>query len=392
MSSSAAAITSQPETLIGRRASLAGRRVLQVGKFYPPYTGGMESHLHSLCGELRKAVDLRVLVANTSRRHQEEVVDGVPVVRAGMLFKLSSAPVCTRMSRIIRNTAADIIHIHLPNPVGMMSYLASRHPAKLILTWHSDVVKQRFLRNALRPLEFLTLRRAEALIATSPNYIESSNALTRHKERCRVIPFGIRVNDYSPSDARMVEALRQRYGSRIVLAVGRLVPYKGFDYLIRAMAQVKGHLIIVGDGLLDRQLERTALDAGVQSRVTFLHRTSSDDLVSHYHAADVFALPSVARSEAFGIVQLEAMACGVPVVNTRLASGVPFVSIDGMTGVTVPPRDPEALAAAINLLLNNPSLRRRYGDAARLRVKSEFSLDTMVDRTLGVYSEALGET
>jgi rhamnosyl/mannosyltransferase len=174
-----------------------------------------------------------------------------------------------------------------------------------------------------------------------------------------------------------------------VLAVGRLIYYKGFEYLVRAMKQVIGKLVIIGDGPLRSYLERDAHAIGIRDRVFFAGEIQNDSITPYYHAADVFVLPSVARSEAFGIVQLEAMACGKPVVNTQLESGVPFVSVDGVTGITVMPRKSELLATAINCLLDEPQLRARFGEAATRRVRDEFSVEKMASRTLEVYNEAL---
>jgi len=168
-----------------------------------------------------------------------------------------------------------------------------------------------------------------------------------------------------------------------------MVYYKGFEYLIRAMASVNGHLLLVGEGPLQAKLERQAFEAGVRDRITFLGRVSQDEVIGYYHAADVFVMPSIARSEAFGIAQLEAMACGKPVVNTRLLSGVPFVSLDGVTGTTVTPADAGELASAINRLLDDPGLREKYGAAAAQRARTEFSIETMVDRTLQLYREVI---
>jgi rhamnosyl/mannosyltransferase len=173
----------------------------------------------------------------------------------------------------------------------------------------------------------------------------------------------------------------------MVLTVGRLVYYKGFQYLIRAMRDIDGHLLIVGHGPLRDELEREARACGVNERVTFL--TSVQNVRDYYHAADVFALPSVARSEAFGIVQLEAMACAKPVVNTSLDSGVPFVSPDGLSGLTVPPANAHALAQAINTLLDHPALSAQYGQAGRRRIEQEFNLEAMTRRTLQVYNEVV---
>jgi len=175
-----------------------------------------------------------------------------------------------------------------------------------------------------------------------------------------------------------------------VLAVGRLVYYKGFEVLIEAMAKVDGRLLLIGDGPLRAKLEGLAAALGIADRVVFLGALQNRETVPFYHAADVFALPSIARSEAFGIVQIEAMAAGTPVVNTALDSGVPFVSRHEVTGLTVPPRDPDALSAALNRLLQDDQLRAGYGKAARLRARTHFSLEAMTSQTRRIYESVVG--
>jgi rhamnosyl/mannosyltransferase len=174
-----------------------------------------------------------------------------------------------------------------------------------------------------------------------------------------------------------------------MVSVGRLVYYKGFEHLIRAMRQVNGTLLIVGEGPLDEPLRELARELGVADRVHFMGKTSHDQLVACYHAAKVFVMASVVRSEAFGIAQVEAMAAGLPVVNTQLDSGVPFVSVHEQTGLTVPPGNPGALAEAVNRLLDNPDLRASLGAAAVLRAHQEFSLDAMVSRTMSLYEQVM---
>lgn len=362
-------------------------RVLHVGKFYPPYWGGMETHLETLCSELKNCLTVAVVVANDCNRNSEEVLDGVNVVRIAKLFSVKSAPICPAMARRIRQTPADIVHLHLPNPTALIACLMSGRKEHLILTWHSDIVRQKLLSRAVRPLEHKFLKSCDACIATSPNYIESSPLLKQYQGRCRVIPYGIPIERFRSGDASTVSAIRQRYGPHIVLGVGRLIYYKGFEYAIAAMTRVDGRLLIIGDGPLRRRLERYTQALGMRNRVVFLGEVQNHEISSYYHAADVFVLPSVERSEAFGIVQLEAMACGKPVVNTRLDSGVPFVSLDGVTGITVPPSNAEELAAAINKLLRNDELRVKYGQAARKRVQDEFSVELMARRTLDLYHE-----
>jgi glycosyltransferase involved in cell wall biosynthesis len=247
-------------------------------------------------------------------------------------------------------------------------------------------VRQKLLWRALIPLHRWFVRNATKCIATSPDYIESSPILSGNSAVCRVIPYGIALERFTERHDDAAELCR-RHGPRILLAVGRLIYYKGFEYLMRAMAHIDGKLILVGDGPLRKPLERSAHEIGVRERVFFAGEIDNTKLAPYYHAADVFVLPSVARTEAFGIVQLEAMACGKPIVNTRLATGVPFVSIDGLTGITVPPRDEFSLAQAVTRLLNHADLRAQYGAAAIRRVRSEFTAGRMAARTLALYQE-----
>ncbi len=363
-------------------------KVLHVGKFYPPHMGGIETHLKTLCSELRKALDVSVLVANEDRSRVEELVDSVLVTRVPTWLTLASSPLCPGMIPQLRAYRGDIIHLHLPNPVAVLAYLASGHHGPMVVTYHSDLVRQKSLGRAFEPILHAALRRAAAIITTSPNYLDSSKVLGHHREKCHVIPLGIRVEDFTQCDPDAVSRLRGQFGDRLVVSVGRLVYYKGFEHLIRAMVHVRGQLVIVGKGPLRAQLTALAGSLGVSDRVHFLGGLSHEQLVDCYHAAKVFVLASVARSEAFGIAQVEAMSAGLPVVNTSLPSGVPFVSLHNQTGFTVPPGDAAALAGAINALLDDEQVRVSMGHAARLRAQTEFGLDKMVSETISLYQAA----
>jgi rhamnosyl/mannosyltransferase len=296
------------------------------------------------------------------------------------------------MVRQIGAASIDLIHIHLPNPTAVLAYLASGQVAPLIVTYHSDTVRQKVLGPLFAPFLHRALSRASAIIATSPDYLRTSAVLRRHRDRCHVIPYGIAVDQFARADSNAIAEIRQRYGDRLVLSVGRLVYYKGFEYLISAMQQVRGKLLIIGDGPLLEKLRSLARELDVADKVVLAGEIQNEQVVPYYHAAKVFALASIARSEAFGIVQIEAMAAGLPVVNTRLDSGVPFVSLDQQTGLTVPPADPDSLAAAINRLLDDEALRRSFGRAAALRAQQEFSLESMTSRTLALYDRVSRES
>ncbi len=362
-------------------------KILQVGKFYPPEYGGMENHLHVLCNELRDSVEQSVVVANKSRQSIAETVDGIEVRRLGAVLDFFGAPVCPSMVQALRNTNADLLHIHLPNPVAVLAYLASGFRGPLVFTYHSDIVRQKLLGSAFSAILHRALNKASAIIATSEKYIETSHVLQAHREKCHVIPLGIPLERFHTPDPRIVDWIRNQYGPSIVVAVGRLVHYKGFEHLVRAMKRVDGHLLLIGNGPLQAELDALARSLGIHDRVTILSGVA--DLVPFYHAADVFVLPSINRSEAFGLVQVEAMACGKPVVNTQLESGVTFVSRHQETGLTVPPSDSNALANALRTLLRNPDMRSRMGAAAKQRVATEFNVEVMAKRTLAVYDSVM---
>ena len=363
-------------------------RVLHVGKYYPPYRGGMETHLHALCTAMRDVVDLDVLVANDGRATVAEVIDGVRVMRLGTVARLASTPFTPGLVDAIRASSADLVHLHFPHPTGIVAWLASRSTARFVVTYHSDVVRQRMLGALFAPLLDRALSGADAIIATSPQYVESSPVLAAHRDRCHVLPFGVPTDALANADAAEVARIRAQFGPRIVLAVGRLVPYKGFRYLVRAMRDVDAKLVIVGSGPDRDALLREAAEAGVGDRVSLVGGVRS--LAPWLHAADVFALPSVQRSEAFGLVQVEAMVCGKPVVNTALDSGVPYVSLHDESGLTVPPRDPAALAVALRTLLDDAALRARLGEGGRARAARLFSVDAMASATLELYRSLLG--
>jgi glycosyltransferase involved in cell wall biosynthesis len=364
-------------------------KILQVGKFYPPHRGGMEAHLEHLSQRLCKSTELRVLVANNTNRNSVEVLEGVKVNRLATPFTVASSPVCPSMARAIRAADPDILHLHFPNPTAILAYMISRYRGPVVVTWHSDIVRQNRLARLFKPILDTFLRRCSRIVASSPDYIRSSPFLQANRQRCRVIPFGIPLKPFQDPDPKPVDEIRAQFGPRIVLCVGRLVYYKGIEFMIRAMSKIDGKLLIIGDGPLRSSLEREARDLGVLNRVVFVG--SVDSPTPYYKACDVFVLPSIARSEAFGIVQLEALAAGKPVVNTSLASGVPFVSQDSVTGFTVPPANPEALAWAVNTLLDNPDLRSRFGAEGVRRAEHEFSVDRMASSTLELYAEVIKE-
>ncbi len=225
-----------------------------------------------------------------------------------------------------------------------------------------------------------------------PSLIDNSEFLLPHRERCEVIPLGVKLDWVQHRDARAgkVVSLRQKYGTPLVLFVGRLVYYKGVEYLIEAMSKLpEARLVMIGSGPLRSQVDAGIARYHLQERVRVIPYAEPEDLYAFYEACDLLVLPSTERSETYGLVQVEAMACGKPVVSTNITTGVPFVNQHGKTGFTVPPRNVQALVGAMEELIRNPDLARRFGEYARVRALQEFSAEIMVHRTMKVYQEIL---
>ena len=364
-------------------------RVLHVGKFYPPYDGGMETHLRDLAERQTGVADVHVIVANHRRRTERMLAQDVRVTRVARMMTIASMPVCPGLAGAIRRGPADLVHIHMPNPGAAQAFLMSGHEGKLVLTHHADTMGRKILRRLSDPFVNRLMERASRIIVTSDRYLNSSSELLRFRDKCVVIPLGIDLNALTSDDDERSTRIRGEFGERVIVAVGRLVAYKGFDVLVRAMKDVDARLLLIGGGPEYDALRRLAAAEGVKDRVVMPGRV--DDLRPYFRAAAFLVLPSVTRAEAFGMVQLEAMAAGLPVINTDIDSGVPEVSINGQTGITVVPGDAEALSHAMRLLLDRADLRARLGEAARERVHSEFTADLMAERTMALYGEVLGD-
>lgn len=367
-------------------------RVLHVGKYYPPVPGGMERVLKLLCDRERHLVDCRVLVAHTGRTTTREVVDGVPVTRAGTLLRVGSVALGPALAIEMARAEADVTVIHEPNPVALVADAVTFRRGPLVVYFHSEVVRARWKYNAFyRPFLARVLGRASRILVASPAMRDTAAQLEGYRHKCEVVPYGIDIEALETLAAADTGVDSWRGDEApLLLFVGRLVPYKGVDVLIRALARVKARLVVAGDGPERQTLEQLARASGVNGRVRFAGAVSDQQVAALYRACDAFVLPSVTRAEAFGMVQLEAMAFGKPVISTDLPSGVPWVNQHGVSGLVVPPGDVEALSGAIERLVGDDSLRAALGRGARTRVEQEFSADRMAARTVEVYQSLTG--
>jgi len=368
-------------------------RVLLFGRYADAEFGGIERHVRSLVQALRGQVDYVNLVEG--RGFDDGPPWECPVVRARSIAVLASQPICPGMPFIVRRLQREhrfqIAHLHLPDPMSHLAALALPREVKIVLTWHSDIVRQKRIFSLYRPFLANLIGRAAAVMAHTPAHFESMPQLAAlvPAEKRVVVPCGLDLSAFQAPHPKTLD-FRRQFGKSVVFALGRHVYYKGFEYLVRAMAEVPGAVLVLGSsGPLTEALRRIAAEAGVAERVRFVGRIAEADLPAYYQACDVFCLPSVEPSEAFGIVQVEAMAAGKPVVCTKLGNGVNWVNPDRVTGFAVPPRDARALADALNRLLGDGPLRMKLGEAAARRAASEFSLAALRTGTLRVYERAL---
>lgn len=363
--------------------------LLQVNKLYYPEVGGVEQVVQDIAEAFSGSHTSRVLAARPQGLGRHERHNGVEVVKSSSLGVAMSLPIAPTFPIRLQSAArsADIVHHHLPNPLSTVSQLAATTgDTPVVATYHSDIVRQSNALRVYRPVLDRFLSRVDRIVVTSERLMRNSDVVSKFSEKCEVVPLSV---DLGAIDDEKSVRPDVDTGDPIVLFAGRLNYYKGVEYLVDAMTDVDATLLVVGDGERRAALERRARTHDVHDRVHFLGHLPEPQLAGAYRAADVFALPSVEPSEAFGIVQLEAMARSTPVVNTSLPTGVPWVSQDGETGLTVPPRDSTALADAISTLLDDDERRREYAERARKRVEREFTEEKMIDHMERIYEDLL---
>ncbi|HST28679.1 MAG TPA: glycosyltransferase [Rudaea sp.] len=382
-------------------------RVLHLGKFFPPHPGGIERFVSDLtAAQATQGLTVRVLAhaepgSWRSRHFRAGDVDVDLAACHGQFVYAPVSPAFPRLlARAIREFKPDVLHIHVPNTSAfwaLLSPAARRIP--WIVHWHADIPldsRRRALRFAYRlykPWEQALLRHARVVIATSRAYADSSAALAPWQDKVRVVPLGL--PETITSDAATSTNIQWPAPGLRLLGVGRLSYFKGFDVLLRAFAQVpEASLVLIGGGECADSLRALAAQLRIETRVHFAGRLDMDAagqalLESAYTNADVFCLPSTERAESFGLVLLEAMRAGKPVIASDIpGSGVGFVVRDGETGMLVPPNDADALAAALRRLAADANLRQRFGEAGQRRFQREFTLDRIVPQVMDAYLES----
>ena len=367
-----------------------------LSKLYPPWVGGLESHAALLSRTLASVAGVQVSVVTgqqSAALARSDMEDAVRVERAATIARFARTPIAVGMSDLIRRTRPDLIHFHSPNPWAELVAPLRSMRVPVVVTYQHDVVRQAALRPFYRPILDRVLEYATRIVVWSAHLAEGSQALRRHRHKLSVIPGGIQTARFIPTIQSRANAatLRRRFATSgpVVLFVGRLVYYKGIRYLITALLDTSATLLIVGTGDDAIALKALAAGLGVRHRVHFIGEVTDEELPLYYQASDLLILPSCERTEAFGLVQLEAHASGIPSVCTSLPTGVVFANIDGVTGVVVPPKDSASLARVINLLCGDDALRRRLGAQAQRRAIDQFDISRCADRMMDVYRQSV---
>lgn len=369
-------------------------KVLQLCKFYPPVMGGIESVAWELTEGLNRAgIPTGVLCSHQQWRGvHERAPSGYGIWRAGSLGRLLSTsiapPVVPLLAKLV--SQVDIVHLHMPDPMAAAALWLVRPRCKVVVHWHSDVVRQRRAMRLYEPLQRWVLKRADAVIATSPPYVESSEPLRSWVHKVKVVPIGISDNRPEACSEKVMGLRRQFGGRRMVLALGRMTYYKGFAVLIDAARHLPEDcsVIIGGDGELLERYRNQVKRGGLDGKVHLPGHIQDGLLASYFQACDVFCMPSIVRAEAYGVAILEAMVMGKPVVASDIpGSGVPWVNLHGQTGLNVPVGDARELAEVLTSLLKDDNLRRRLGDNGRRRYEACFTAEAMTRGVIDLYKQ-----
>lgn len=370
-------------------------KILQIGKFWP-VLGGIEKVMFDLTQGLSyKGIECDMLCADADGRSKVIPFNGPGrIITARTAIKAKSTMISLEMVSLLRHIASDydIIHIHHPDPMAAFALFMSGYKGKVVLHWHSDILRQRFLLKAYLPLQNWLLRRADHVICTSPNYYEGSSALRRVSSKLSCVPIGVRS---IVPDPETVAGLHRKTGGRnIVFSLGRLVSYKGFNHLILAARNLPDDCLVVigGTGPLDSQLHDLVKANNLENKVYMPGQLTEIERDAWLGAASVFCLPSVEKTEAFGIVLIEAMSVGLPVIATEIpGSGTHWVNSHGESGLNVPCGSPEELSNAIIRIINDKEAHKKFSENARRRWKEMFTIEDFIDRISGIYQKLLGE-
>ncbi len=359
--------------------------------YYPETMGGVEQVIFQLAeGSVARGLSAEVLSLSTRGAARGEAVGHHVAHRSRLDLHVASTGFSRSAFKDFAELArqADIIHYHYPWPYMDLVHFASRLNKPTLVSYHSDIVKQKMLLKLYRPLMNRFLGSVDRIVVSSPNYAQSSEVLQRFKDKVDIIPFGLEQSTYPEVDEAKRAGWRKRVGGRFFLFVGALRYYKSLDCLIEAAKLANLPVVIVGHGHLEQALRAQAQAIGA-STVQFVGGVDDEDKVALLQLCEGFVFPSHLRSEAFGISLLEAAMYGKPMISCEIGTGTTFINLHGQTGLVTPPRHPGELARAMLELWNDPARAAEMGRQARLRYESVFSADQMIDSYVQLYQQLL---
>ncbi|EYS85171.1 glycosyl transferase family 1 [Cupriavidus sp. SK-4] len=366
--------------------------ILHVFKvYYPDSYGGIEQVIRQLARKQSDGLTHEVftLSPHGSGGQRELAIDGVPVTRARTHLSAASTPMSFSALRTFRRavTRADVVQYHFPWPFGDLLHFAAGVRAPSIVTYHSDIVRQRFLVPLYAPLMHRFLGSMQAIVATSSNYLETSDVLRRHRSRVQTIPIGLDASE-CVADSRLVAKWRARVGEGFFLFVGVIRYYKGLHILMQACRGAGFRVVIVGTGPQEEALKRQAAALNLDN-VTFLGALPDADKHALLSLCRGVVFPSHLRAEAFGVTLLEGAMFGKPLVSSEIGTGSSYVNVHGHTGLVVPPSDPQALRSALERLNQDAALAATLGRNASARFAEKFSASVMRTRYRALYESVL---
>ena len=370
-------------------------RVLHVYRTYLPDTqGGLEETIRQVCVNTQVlGAEHRVLALTMDASRRAVRRAEARVFRARQTASVASCGVSIEALAIYRRLVrwADVIHYHFPWPFGDLLHLALAPPDKpSLVTYHSDIVRQRLLRKLYRPLMDRFLGSVDRIVATSPNYFATSDVLSRFERKVEIVPIGLREDTYPAVSEAALAAARERYGEGFFLFVGVLRYYKGLNILLDAMAGALHNVVIAGSGPTERRLKVQSRRLGL-ANVQFAGQVPDAEKVALLHLSRGIVFPSYLRSEAFGVTLLEGAMFGKPLISTEVGSGTSHVNIDGETGLVVTPGSAAELRRAMDRLHHNPDLAALMGRNARRRFEALFTGERMGTRYDAIYRKLCGE-
>ncbi|WP_437920464.1 glycosyltransferase [Sphingobacterium sp. LRF_L2] len=365
-------------------------KILQLGKFYP-IRGGVEKVMYDLTLGLSEAgIDCDMLCASTED-HPSEILTlnaRAHVFIMPTSINLAATKIAPAMVKKLRKIAKDydVIHVHHPDPMACLALFLSGYRGKVVLHWHSDILKQKTLLKAYKPLQNWLIKRADKIVGTTPTYVKESPFLAKVQHKVDYLPIGVEPLEPNPE---IVFRIRQEYPhKKVIFSLGRLVNYKGYEYLVKAAQYLPNDYVILigGKGPLKEELDALIDNRGLREKVQLLGYISDEEAPSYFQAADLFCLSSILKTEAFAIVQIEAMSCGKPIVTADIpGSGVGWVNEDGVSGLLAPIENERVLAEKITQILGNDQLYEQLSQGARTRFETLFTRKQMAKACLAIY-------